>query len=127
GAADFHVLALIMTRVPSPAREDAPNHGERHGYAAVLGDRPFRSFVLLNTIFIAASIALFSELFPVFAKNEAGVSERGIGLIFFLNTFLIVLIQLPTAKLEQGKRRMRALARMSVLFAATWLLVRGGG
>jgi MFS family permease len=126
-AATFLVFALILTRVPSPAREDAPHHEDRHGYAAVLRDRPFRSFVLLNTIFIAASIALFSELFPVFAKNEASVSERGIGLIFFLNTFLIVLIQLPTAKREQGKRRMRALARMALLFAATWLFVLGGG
>jgi MFS family permease len=126
-AATFLVFALILTRVPSPAREDTPHPQERHGYAAVLRDRPFRSFVLLNTVFIAASIALFSELFPVFAKNEASVSERGIGLIFFLNTFVIVLVQLPTAKLQQGKRRMRALARMAVLFAATWLLVLGGG
>jgi len=126
-AATFVVFALLLTRVPKPALEDAPPHEERHGYATVFRDRPFRSFVLLNTLFIASSIALFSELFPVFAKNEASVSEREIGLIFFLNTFLIVLIQLPTAKSQQGKRRMSALARMAVFFAATWLLVLAGG
>ncbi len=103
------------------------DHEERHGYRAVFRDRPFISFVFLNTVFIAASIAIFSELFPVFAKNEASVSERGIGLIFFLNTLLIVLIQLPTAKLQEGKRRMSALAGMAVLFAASWLLVLAGG
>jgi MFS family permease len=126
-AATFLVFALVLTRVPKPTLEEAAHHDERHGYAAVLRDRPFRSFVLLNTVFIAASIALFSELFPVFAKNEASVSEREIGIIFFLNTFLIVLIQLPTAKFQEGKRRMSALARMSLLFATTWLLVLGGG
>ena len=93
----------------------------------VFRDRPFRSFILLNTLFIAASIALFSELFPVFAKNEAAVSEREIGLIFFLNTALIVIVQLPVAKWQQGKRRMSALAAMAVLFAVTWVLVLFGG
>ena len=126
-AATFLVFAAILTRVPSPPLAEQHPHEPVRGYAAVFRDRPFRSFILLNTLFIAVSIALFSELFPVFAKNEASVSEREIGLIFFLNTALIVLAQLPTAKLQQGKRRMSALAAMSLLFAATWLLVLFGG
>jgi MFS family permease len=126
-AGTFLVFAAILARVPSPAREEAPSHETRRGYGAVFRDRPFRSFILLNTLFIAASISLFSELFPVFAKNQASVSEREIGLIFFLNTALIVLVQLPVAKLQEGKRRMSALAAMSVLFAVTWLLVLVGG
>lgn len=126
-AVTFLVFAVILTRVPSPSRVETHAHEPRRGYAAVFRDRPFRSFILLNTLFIAASIALFSELFPVFAKNQAGVSEREIGLIFFLNTALIVLAQLPVAKLQEGKRRMSALAAMAVLFAITWLLVLLGG
>jgi MFS family permease len=126
-AATFLVFALILTRVPSPPREEAPANESHRGYRAVLRDRPFVSFIALNTIFIAASIALFSELFPVFAKNQASVSEREIGLIFFVNTLLIVLLQLPVAKLQEGKRRMSALAVMGVLWAATWLLVLAGG
>jgi len=126
-AATFLVFAAILTRVPSPNLARTQEHEPRRGYAAVFHDRPFRSFILLNTLFISASIALFSELFPVFAKNEAAVSEREIGLIFFLNTALIVLVQLPVAKLQEGKRRMSALALMSVLFAATWVLVLVGG
>jgi MFS family permease len=126
-AATFLVFAAILTRVPSPAHAEPHAHESRRGYGAVFRDRPFRSFILLNTLFISANIALFSELFPVFAKNEAAVSEREIGLIFFLNTALIVLFQLPVAKLQEGKRRMYALAAMSVLFAVTWLLVLLGG
>jgi MFS family permease len=124
-AATFLVFAVILTRVPSP--KVLPAKEERGGYHAVFANRPFVAFVLLNTAFIAASIALFSELFPVFAKNQAGVTERGIGLIFFLNTLLIVIIQLPVAKFEQGRRRMAALATMAVLWSATWLLVLAGG
>ena len=124
-AVTFLVFAAILTRVPAPKIEPHA-HGSARGYAAVFRDRPFRSFILLNTLFIAASIAIFSELFPVFAKNQASVSEREIGLIFFLNTALIVLAQLPVAKWQQGKRRMSALAAMAVLFAITWMLVLFG-
>jgi MFS family permease len=132
-AATFLVFAAILTRVPNPTREPHPvveslaARGESHGYKAVLRDRPFMSFIVLNTLFIAASIALLSEFFPVFAKNEAGVTERGIGLIFFLNTLLIVVLQLPIAKFQEGRRRMRALTGMAVLFAVSWLLVLAGG
>lgn len=127
-AATFLVFAGILSAVPSPRLQpQTREHPGPAGYASVLRNRPFISFVTLNMVFIAASIALFSELFPVFAKNEADVSERGIGLIFFVNTAVIVLVQLPIAKMQQGKRRMTALASMAVLFAITWLLVIAGG
>ena len=51
----------------------------------------------LNTLFIFAGMSGF-ELLPVFAKNEAGVSETAIGTIFFVNTVVIVLAQLPISK-----------------------------
>jgi MFS family permease len=124
-AVTFLVFGLVLTRVPSPVWHEA--HEDSGGYRAVFRDRPFVSFIALNTIFIAASIALLSELFPVFAKNEASVGESGIGLVFFLNTVLIVLIQLPIAKMQEGRPRMRALFRMAVLFGASWLLVLAGG
>jgi len=60
-------------------------------------------------VFVSAGYAVF-ELLPVFAKNEASVSEKGIGLIFLVNTVVIVVLQLPIAKLLEGRRRMRALA-----------------
>jgi MFS family permease len=129
-AATFVVFAGILTRIPNPAREPqvAQSHKvERGGYRTVLRDRPFMSFIVLNTVFIAVSIALMSEFFPVFAKNEAAVTESQIGLIFFFNTLLIVLLQLPIAKLQEGRRRMKALAVMAVLFAVTWLIVMAGG
>ena len=124
-AATFLVFAAVLTRVPAPVWHEP--HEEVGGYRAVFGDRPFMSFILLNTLLITVSIPLLSELFPVFAKNEANVSESGIGLIFFLNTLLIVVIQLPVAKFQEGKRRMVAFARMACLFAASWLLVLVGG
>ena len=121
----FVVFAVVLlVGVPRLVWHEEHEDG---GYRAVLRDRPFRSFMLLNTLLIAASVPLFSELFPVFAKNEASVSEKGIGVIFFLNTILIVIVQLPIARLQEGRRRMVALAQMSAFVAVCWLLVLAGG
>ena len=47
----------------------------------MLRNRPFMGLIGLNVVFVAAGYTQL-ELLPVFAKNEAGVSERSIGLIF---------------------------------------------
>ena len=74
--------------------------------------------VLVSQVF--AGMSGF-ELLPVFAKNEIGVSEGVIGMIFFVNTVVIVVTQLPIAKLSEGHRRMRMLALLGVLWAACWV------
>jgi len=122
-AATFLVFAVILRRVPDPQLRRSDADGGAGSFATVLRHRPFMGFVGLNVVVIAASIAPFSELFPVFAKTEANVSERGIGLVFFLNTLAVVVMQLPVARLVEGRRRMRALAATSALFGATWLAV----
>jgi MFS family permease len=92
----------------------------------VLRDRAFLGVISVNTIFIFAGFAGF-DLLPVYAKNEAGVAERAIGLVFFVNTVVIVLAQLPIAKLAEGHRRMRVLALLGLVWAAAWLLVPVAG
>ena len=77
--------------------------------------------VTLNFVFIGAGMAQLETL-PVYAKNEAGVTERGSGL-FFLNTLVIVLSQLPMARLLEGHRRMRTLAVLGVVWAVGLLIV----
>jgi MFS family permease len=64
---------------------------------------------------------------PVYAKNHAGVAERWIGFVWFANTTLIVVAQLPITKWLEGRRRMLALAWMNVLWAGAALIVLAGG
>jgi len=59
----------------------------------------------------------------VYAKNEAGLTETQIGLLFFVNTVVIVLAQLPIARVAQGRRRMPALALLGLLWAGAWTIV----
>lgn len=118
----FVVVLWFVPDPPAPSREDGP----AGRYLEVVRDRVFLGVVGLNALFVAAGYAVF-ELLPVYAKNEAGVSERAIGVIFFVNTLAIVLAQLPLVKLLEGRRRMRALALMTVIWAGAWLAVLAGG
>jgi MFS family permease len=118
--------AVMLALVPSPdlARADAAAPAsERPGsYRDVLRHRAFVAVIGLNALFIFAGFSGF-ELLPVYAKNEAAVSETQIGVVFLVNTIVIVLLQLPIARLAQGRRRMPALGLLGLLWAAAWLVV----
>jgi len=125
-AVTFLVFVGMLAFVPDPVIEVSEREAPHGGYLDVLRNRVFVGIVGLNVVFVTAGYAQI-ELLPVFAKNEAGVSERAIGLLFFLNTLVVVLAQLPVAKLLEGRSRMRALAAMTVLWAVAWMLVFVGG
>jgi MFS family permease len=95
-------------------------------YRAVFRDRTFLGLWALNFLFVTAGYSLIN-LLPQFARDHSRVSEREIGLIFAVNTGVIVLAQLPLSRWLEGKRRMRALALMPALWAVAWLLVDGTG
>jgi predicted MFS family arabinose efflux permease len=126
-AATFLVFVAMLPLVPEPKLPATEGDSLARGrYRDVLRHRVFLGIVVLNVLFVTAGYAQF-ELLPVFAKNEAGVTEAGIGVIFFVNTLVVVLAQFPVSKALEGRRRMPALATMTVLWALAWLVVLMGG
>ena len=130
-AATFLVFVGVLARIRSPDRfvfhrPEESRAVEPGRYIDVLRHGVFVRVVLLNALFISVGYAMF-DLLPVFAKNNAGVSERQIGLIFLANTLLIVLVQMPVTRRLEGRRRMPAFAGMGLLFGLSWLIVLGGG
>lgn len=118
-------LAVMVALVPEPAtRKSAADR--RGSYRDVLRHRPFLAVVSLNALFIFAGYSGFDVL-PVYAKNEAGLSETSIGLLFLVNTAVIIFAQLPIAGLSRGRRRMPTLALFGLLWAGAWLLVPVAG
>jgi MFS family permease len=115
---------LVLTRVRAPEL-----HPERHAgrWRDVAADRTFVAYTVLNAAFMAAAISLMVELLPAFAKNTTHVNERQVGIIFAIDSVGIVLFQLPVAKLLQGRRRMRGLAAMGLVWAASLMLVFTAG
>jgi predicted MFS family arabinose efflux permease len=117
-AGTFLGYVVVLLRVTEP---DLHPERETGSYLEVVRNRVFMSYTLLNALVIAASVAIWVELLPPFAKNQAHVSSKGIGLLWAIDSLVVVVAQLPVAKLAEGKRRMRSLALMSLAFAASLL------
>ncbi len=123
-AVTFVAYAVVLVKLPSPTRHPDRASG---GYRDVLRDRAFMRVVFLNATFITAGMVAIVELLPPYAKNDAGVSEKQIGLLWMANSLVVVLAQLPIAKLAEGRRRMRAFAAMGVIWAASMLVIGAAG
>ncbi|HEX4746888.1 MAG TPA: MFS transporter [Gaiellaceae bacterium] len=122
-AATFLVYACVMLAlVPEPDLHTSGHGGRTGSYREVLRHRPFVAVIALNALFIFAGFSGFDVL-PVYAKNEAGLDERQIGLLFLVNTLVIVFSQLPIARLTRGRRRMPTLGLFGLIWAGAWLLV----
>ncbi len=124
-AATYAAFLGLLAFVPAGGASEAPPD-EPTGYRSALRNRMFLALLGLNVVFVTAGYAQLETL-PVFAKNEAHVTERAIGLVFFVNSLVIVLAQLPVTRLVEGRRRMAMLALMTGFWAAAWLLVFGAG
>jgi MFS family permease len=115
---------LVLARVRAPALHEGRLGGT---WRAVLRDRVFTVYTLLNAAFMTAAISLVVELLPAFGKNVAGISEQEVGIVFALDAVGVALFQLPVVKLSEGRSRMRGLALMGTLWAATLMAVWAAG
>jgi MFS family permease len=125
-ALTFLAYVGVLFFVPDPGVPEDEVGDTPATYAAVLRHKTFLGLWTLNFMFVAAGYSLFT-LLPAFARDQADLSERQIGAVFFVNTLAIVLAQLPISRWIEGRRRMRALALMPALWAVAWLLVDAGG
>jgi len=125
-ALTFLAYVGVLAFVRDPGVEPHEQGETPASYRAVLRHKTFLGLWALNFLFVAAGYSLFN-LLPAFARDESQLSERQIGAIFFVNTAFIVVAQLPLSRWIEGRRRMRALAIMPLLWAAAWLIVDAGG
>ncbi|MCI0687289.1 MAG: MFS transporter [Sporichthyaceae bacterium] len=125
-AVTFGVYTLFVLRVPVP-RAIRPAAARSRDYRDVLADRVFVRLAVLNLLVVVGAVSLLNSLFPVYAKNQATVSEHVIGAYFLLNSLVIIVLQMPIVRATEGRRRMQAFALMGVLFALSWLQIAVGG
>jgi MFS family permease len=115
---------VVLVWVRAPALHEARLGGS---WRAVLRDRVFTVYTLLNAAFMTAAISLVVELLPAFGKNVTGIDEQQVGIVFALDAVGVVIFQLPVVKLSEGRSRMRGFALMGVLWAATAMAVWAAG
>jgi predicted MFS family arabinose efflux permease len=120
-ASTFVIFGLVLRLVPDrgqPREREQP----AGGFGTLLRHRPFMLVIALHVAFVTAGIAQF-EIWPGYMTSEAGVSERGVAIVFAVNTVLIVLAQLPVSQWLEGRRRMPAMLGVGLTWGAAWLSV----
>ncbi len=121
-AATFLVYLAVLVALVPDVDLGGRSAASRTGYGTVVRNRPFVGVIVLNALLIFGGISGF-ELFPVAARRDSGVSELGIGLVFFVNTVVIVLTQLAIARRAAGYRRMRLLGLVGLVWGTCWIAV----
>ncbi len=133
-AFSFIVIAIAVlwvspgTRLPGDA--SAPDRtagaGAVAGYLAVLRDRRLLALVGFSGIVTAASYGQVSASLPILATGPARVSARVLGLMFLLNTVIVVVAQMSWLRRDRRDPSRRTLVAACLLWAASWLCVTAG-
>jgi MFS family permease len=123
--ATFAVFALVvLAGIPNDHRAKAASATDGGtGFRAVAHDRLFLILIAANIVFVMTGGALFSNILAPFAKAHTPVGPREIGVVIFINTFFIVVAQIPATRVVERMRRTHALAGTSALFAMGLLAV----
>ena len=125
-AGTFVAFMGLLLFVPQPPRASAGAQ-MGGGYRQVARDRAFLWLLALTAVLVAGAYAQIATMLPPYVKEHAAVSESGIGAIFFVNTLVLVVAQLPFAKALGGRNRLRALATAGAMFSATCFGVLAAG
>jgi MFS family permease len=120
----FAVFALfVLVGIPNPRLATASARDSGTGFRAVAVDRLLLMLIAANIVLVMTGGVFFSNILAPFAEAHTPVGPGEIGVIFFINTFFIVVAQVPATRVVKRMRRTHALAATSALFAIGLLAV----
>jgi MFS family permease len=117
--ATFAVFALVvLVGIPNARPANASSTSESGaGFRAIAHDRLFLILIAANIVFVVTGGALFTNILAPFANAHTPVGAGEIGVVLFINTFFIVVAQIPATRVVKRMRRTHALAATGALFA----------
>ena len=121
----FAAFALVvLVGIPNPGVANAvPTSENGPSFRAVVRDRLLLALIAGNLALVMIGGAYFSNILPPFAAAHTPVGAGEIGVVVFINTFFIVVAQVPATRVVARMRRTHALAATSAIFAMGLLAV----
>src|SRR5205814_6514606 len=108
----------VLVGTPNPRPAIAASASDRGtGFRAVAHDRLFLILIAANIVLVMTGGALFSNILAPFATAHTPVGPGEIGVVIFINTFFIVVAQIPATRDVKRMRRTHALAATCALYA----------
>jgi len=118
GSALCLVQVPLVPRAPALARDDAQR--VEPSYREVIANRAFRRVCLVAFLFALTGHAAATSGLPAYARAVGHVEARVVGIVFAVNTAIIVIGQLALVRLLKGRRRTTALVAAAVASCAAW-------
>ncbi len=115
----FRIGRLKDRRTTGSGREHSR---DSRGYGFLLKDRAMMIFVVLDFFLLLAGYAQLEGGWNAFAAIDVGVPARVVGLALAANTGVIVVAQIPMARVVARFRRSRAVALAGTVWICTWIL-----
>lgn len=120
----FYFVAVLSTRGVSGPEAAEPAEGDGPGgYREVLADARLRRYVLGALVMLTCGYGSMDSGLPAFMTTVARLPVNAIGVVFFLNTLIIVVAQVWVLKRIEGRSRTRLLAVASLIWGSFWVVV----
>ena len=111
------------TGAAPPVDEEAAEAGEPPSWGVVLADRALLRVVAISVLAITFGYAQMEAGLAAYVVDVAEVPARSLGWAFGANTLAIVLGQLVTLRLIQGRRRSSMLALCAGVWSVSWVVI----
>jgi MFS family permease len=116
-AISYAALALVVLAVvPNPRGAAHLGGAAEGGFRAVARDRRFMILVAANFVLLVAAYGQFINILPPFVKAHTRAGPGAIGLLFLLNSSVVVIAQLPLARVFKRLRRAQVYVATSAFF-----------
>jgi MFS family permease len=93
------------------------------GWREVMRDRVLVRLVVVSLVLMTFGYASMESGLAIFITTVAGLDEHWVGVIFFVNTMVIVVGQLTALGFLRGRSRTRALGGVGLLWGIAWLML----
>ena len=120
----FYFVAVASLRGVTGPEATEPDPGDGPGgYREVLADVRLRRYLIGALVMLTCGYGSMDAGLPAFMTTVAHLPVNAIGVVFFLNTLIIVVAQVWVIKRIEGRSRTRMLAVAALLWGSFWLVV----
>jgi MFS family permease len=92
----------------------------KEGWRVVLADHVLLRYVLAQMVLMIGGYGSLDAGFSIFVVDQLHLNVHSIGVIFFVNTVIIVLGQLFILNMVEGRSRTRVMSLVALCWAAFW-------
>ncbi|CAB4341026.1 MAG: MFS transporter [Actinobacteria bacterium] len=122
----FFLFVLSLRGTGGKLTADERGSSDIGSYREVFADRRLIKISVMSVLLLTCGYASLDAGMPVLMTTVGGLKVSDLGLVWAVNTFVIVLLQISILNRLEGKSRTRLLAVVGALWSLSWILIAIG-